>query len=137
VIVDAWSARQADLNHTILLRVHERYIAGLPEVNHSMSPRASGKASSPDARAPGLRDPSRSSAQSRALGMRPAFSRASRGDYGPYLPSERTTAAHVCSMFARMSRYDPVAAGITRHPLSWPAVQSGRSRHASTQNDTR
>jgi hypothetical protein len=40
-------------------------------------------------------------------------------------------------MFARMSRYGPAAAGTTRHPLSRPAVRSGRSRHASAQNDTR
>ena len=49
----------------------------------------------------------------------------------------RTTIAHVCSMFARMSRYGPVAAGITRHPLPWLAVQSGRLRHVPAHNDTR
>jgi len=118
-------------------QVHARYIAGLPEVNHSMSPRASGRASSPDVRAPGSCDPSRSSAQSQAPGTRPACSHASRGYYGPYLPPGRTTAAHVCSMFARMSRYGPVAAGITRHPLSWFVVQSGRSRHVAAHPDTR
>jgi hypothetical protein len=54
-----------------------------------------------------------------------------------YLTPERSTVAPVCSMFARMSRYGPVAADITRHPLSRPAVQSGRSRHASAQNGMR
>src|SRR6266704_3318778 len=70
-------------------------------------------------------------------GNAPACGHASRGYYGLYLPPGRTTIAHVCSMFARMSRYGPVAADTTRHPHSWSAVQSGRSRHASAQNDTR
>jgi hypothetical protein len=105
--------------------------------HHSVSPRASCNASSPGVRAIGSCDPSRSSAQSRAPGTRPAWSHASRGYYGLCLPPERTTVAHVCSMFARMSRYGPVAVSITRHPLSWFAVQSGRSRHASVQNGTR
>lgn len=36
-----------------------------------------------------------------------------------------------------MSRYGPVAAGITRHPLSWLAVQSGRLRHVPAHNNMR
>lgn len=34
---------------------------------------------------------------------------------------------YVCSMFARMSRYGPVAGGTTRQPVSQVAVQPGTS----------
>src|SRR5260370_26972895 len=118
-------------------QVQARYIAGLREVNHSMSPRASGIASqqTSEHQARATRHDLQHSPRRR--GTRPACSHASRGHYGPYLPPERTTAAHVCSMFARMSRYDPVGAGTTRHALSWAAVQSGRSPHYAAHDDTR
>ena len=44
--------------------------------------------------------------------------------------------AHVCSMFARLSRYGPVADGITRHTVSRFAVQTGRSQHFPALYDT-
>ena len=40
------------------------------------------------------------------------------------------------SMFARMSRYGPVAGGITRHPFSRFSVQLGRSQHFPAFTDT-
>jgi hypothetical protein len=43
---------------------------------------------------------------------------------------------HVCSMFARMSRYGPVAGGTTRHPVSRFAVQPGTSQHFPALSDT-
>jgi hypothetical protein len=42
----------------------------------------------------------------------------------------------VWSLFARMSRYGPVAGGITRHPVSRFSVQPGRSQHFPALSDT-
>jgi hypothetical protein len=83
-----------------------------------MSPRYEGKPKSRVAR--GIRaassgDPSRPSARSCSAGTDVAWSHASRGYYGTYLPFERVAATHGCSMFARLSRSNPVAGGTTRH----------------------
>src|ERR1035441_646283 len=43
------------------------------------------------------------------------------------------TGTHVCSMFARMSRHGPVAAGTKRHWTLSDAVQPGRSWHVRHQ----
>ncbi len=69
-----------------LAQVHARYIAGLPEVNHSMSPRAFWR--SLLTRRPGTwaRAIVMIFGTVQAPGMRPAFSCASRGYYGLYLP---------------------------------------------------
>jgi transposase len=84
--------------------------------------RTPSKAASPDSPASGCCDLSRSSTQSRWKdASRRARGPASRGYYKAYLPLGARGRRHVCSMFARTSRYGPVAAGITRHPLSWPA----------------
>ena len=58
---------------------------------------------------------------------RAGLSDASRGILRTVSAAEPTTVAHVCSMFARMSRYGLVAAGITRHPLrGLPYSPAGR-----------
>jgi hypothetical protein len=43
---------------------------------------------------------------------------------------------HVCSMFARMSRYGPVAAGTRRHRILKGAARSGTSWHDPALADT-
>jgi hypothetical protein len=48
--------------------------------------------------------------------------KALQGAYGPKIGR-----SYVCSMFARMSRYGPVAGGTTRQPVSRFAVQPGTS----------
>ena len=58
--------------------------------------------------------------------VRPSIHHASSDNYGPYPPLASRSAHHVCSIFARMSRYGPVAGGTKRHRLSWVAVQIGR-----------
>jgi hypothetical protein len=58
----------------------------------------------------------------------PSRVRISNGSYGQSQPVQGTTAA-CCSVFARMSRYGPVAAGITRHRTLEAAAKSGTSGH--------
>jgi hypothetical protein len=117
--------------------VHARYIAGQPEVNHRAY-------TSPLERLRRQTAPHQDHATCHDLQRNPLEGRIassprppSRAYYKAYLPPGRAADAMFAPTFARMSRYGPVAADITRHQLSWPAVQSGRSRHASAQNNTR
>ncbi len=52
--------------------------------------------------------------------------RATSGNYGPYPLPGGPAGHHVCSMFARMSRYGPVASGTTRQEILRVAAQPGR-----------
>jgi hypothetical protein len=79
---------------------------------------------------------------------------ASSGNYGTFLPLPRTLGrlsssearlgrtalnigrTHVCSMFARMSRYGLVAGGTKRHRVWQVAVQTGTSWHFLALFDT-
>src|SRR5262249_18668118 len=109
VIVDAWSARQADLTRTILLRVHARYIAGLPEVNHHVHRTGKAALTGTPASDCSCCDPLWFSAQRLArrhiqLAATPAGEITERICRLGEQPSP---------MSARMSRYGPVAADTT------------------------
>ncbi len=127
-------------------QVHGRYTAGLPEVNRYMQQRAS------PARPPHQAlmylslaichelqqcpqcgsAPTLHPRQQRRLRTVPAASAKLRAA-GPALGDAAVLAVpdightHVCSMFARMSRYGPVAGGTTRQRVSRFAVQPGTS----------
>src|SRR6266568_4352687 len=134
---------------TLSGEIHGRYTAGLPEVNRYMQQRAS------PARPPHQAlvylslaichelpqcphcgsAPTLHPRQQRRLRTVPAASAKLRAA-GPALGDAAVLAVpdightHVCSMFARMSRYGPVAGGTTRQRVSRFAVQPGTSSHS-------
>jgi len=124
-----------------LAQVHARYIAGLLKVNRYVRQRAPALAhrtrrsgtrflrSAMSFARPGCPDAFTPAAaitdRIRCFRNLWAVCLAPKALLGPTGPKIGCT--HVCSMFARMSRYGPVAGGTTRQPVSRFAVQPGTS----------
>jgi hypothetical protein len=71
-----------------------------------------------------------------STGNTSACSLASRGYYGPHLPPGHAGRRDVCSMFARLSRSNPVAGGTTRHQDGSVATYLRRHEHeVAASND--
>jgi hypothetical protein len=120
------SACTSPAGYTDQPQVHARYIAGLPKVNHCVYRKPSqGRATQTSGHQTLAthRDLQRSPRRCDASSLKPHKQGLLRSVAAAWARGRR----HGCSMFARMSRYGPVAAGTTRHPLSWFAVQSGTS----------